>query len=182
MTGIETASETAAVSVAVEPELGAVAIDRGQEDLAGAAALGFACPVDGVAARGSLAAAAEDGVGRVAAAWRRWPRPRPGCRNARPPSVISSGSASAAVFRLTLSAPASIDGRRVVQRPDPAADGERDEQSRAPPRESCLERPARLERGRDVEDHEFVDAFAVVAARKLGRDRPPCAGLRTGCP
>ena len=60
MTGMSTASDTAAVMLAVEPGLGAVAIHRRQQDLAGAARLRLARPLDSVAGRIGRPAADED--------------------------------------------------------------------------------------------------------------------------
>ena len=71
ITGIETACDTAAVIGAVEADLRAVAIDRRQQDLAGAARLGLARPFDRVAPGGALAAARVDREPVAVRAWRR---------------------------------------------------------------------------------------------------------------
>ena len=57
ITGMDTACDTAAVISQSGPHLRAVAIDRGQEDLACSALFGLKRPLDGVARGGHLSAA-----------------------------------------------------------------------------------------------------------------------------
>ena len=94
--------------LAVESLAGAVAVDRRQQDLAGAARLRLARPLDRFPIGGGAAASRVDGEAALAPAWRRSRRRPPGCRSGAASRVISAGSASAALFTLTLSAPASI--------------------------------------------------------------------------
>src|SRR3974390_1835122 len=81
---------------------------------------------------------------------------------------MSDGLESAAVFRLTLSAPASTAAAPPARpRPEPSADGERDEELARHCANRICQRPALLDRGGDIEDDELVDAFAVVAPGEL---------------
>ena len=101
--------------LAVETRSSCRRVDRGQQDLAGAALLGLARPLDGVPRRCGRAAAWLQTANRARRrAWRRWRRRPPGCRSGPRARVMSAGSASAAVLRLTLSAPASTRRRGVV--------------------------------------------------------------------
>ena len=59
--------------------------------------------------------------------------------------------------------------RDVVGLPDAAADGERDEHLLRGASDHVLGRRAALDGGRDVEEHELVGAFGVVARGELDR-------------
>ena len=84
-------------------------------------------------------------------------------------SSISSGRASAAELTLTLSAPGVENRLRVLDRADPAADRERDEDVvGGAPRERG-DRVAALVRRGDVEEDELVGALGVVALGELHR-------------
>ena len=89
---------------------------------------------------------------------------------------MSAGFESAAVFRLTLSAPASTAAAASasVRMPPPTASG--NEELARDGADGVGQRPALLERRGDVEDDELVDAFEVVAPRQLrriaGRSQP----------
>ena len=168
MTGIDTAADTAAVSGAVEAGLRAVAVDRGQENLARAAVFGFPRPLDRVAVRGRAAAARVDreaiavalGVDgdddRLAAVPRGERRDERGVGERRGVQAHLVG--------------AGLDGGRGVGLgADAAADGERNEQLARDAADRVGQRAPPLERRRDVEDDELVDAFGVVAARQLRR-------------
>ena len=82
---------------------------------------------------------------------------------------MSDGFDSAAVFRLTLSAPASTAAAASasVRMPPPTASGMNS--SRATARIVSASARRALERRRDVEDHQLVDPFGVVAPRELRR-------------
>ena len=82
---------------------------------------------------------------------------------------MSAGSASAAVFRLTLSAPASTAAAASasVRMPPPTASGMNSSARHVPNRVG--QRAALLDRRGDVEDDELVDPFGVVAARQRRR-------------
>jgi hypothetical protein len=84
-------------------------------------------------------------------------------------SWIRSGSDSAAVFKLTLSAPASIAAAASSSVRMPAADGERQKDLRGHGRDGVRAGLAALDRRGDIEDHDLVDAFDVVAARERRR-------------
>ena len=82
-------------------------------------------------------------------------------------SSSSSGRASAAEFTLTLSAPGVEHGLRVLDRADPAADRERDEDVvGGAPRERRDGVPPLVRRG-DVEEDQLVGALRVVARGEL---------------
>ena len=112
----------------------------------------------------------DGGAGSAPApAGRRSRRPRPGDPNRAAHRETRSGSATARVFRPTLSAPARSTSRISSTRAHAAADGQRDER---PPRralDDVEQRPAALGRGGDVEEHELVGALAGVALGELGR-------------
>ena len=110
---------------------------------------------------------------------RRSRRRPPGCRSARRSRVMSAGSASAAVFRLTLSAPASTAAAASasVRMPPPTASGMNS--SRATARDGVGQRAPRLDRRGDVEDDELVDAFERCSAAPAPPDRPPSAAPRS---
>ena len=82
---------------------------------------------------------------------------------------MSAGSCSAAVLRLTLSAPASTAAAASASVRMPPPTHERQEDLARHGGDGLRARLARLERGRDVEDDDLVDAFDVVAPRQLGR-------------
>ena len=88
---------------------------------------------------------------------------------------MRDGSARAAVLRLTLSAPASIGGRGIIFRTNPAADAQRQEDFAGDRLDGVGARAASLECRRDVEDDDLVDAFAVVSRRESCR----ISGLRS---
>src|SRR5437870_3984903 len=79
---------------------------------------------------------------------------------------MSAGSPSAAVFRLTLSAPASTAAAASSSDriPPPTASGMNSSRATT---DRVGERAPRFDRRRDVEDHQLVDPFDVVAARQL---------------
>ena len=82
--------------------------------------------------------------------------------------VMSAGSASAGVEAHLVGA--RLDGRRGVGlRPDAAAHGKRDEELTRHACNRVGQRAPRLERRRDVDNHELVDAFGVVAPCEIRR-------------
>ena len=100
----------------------AVGVDRREQDLARAALLRLARPLDGVAGP-SASCRRASARGRR----RRRSRPRPpASRAARPARSTSSGRSSAAELTATLSAPAASSASRVGERAHAAADRERD--------------------------------------------------------
>ena len=168
MTGMPTASDTAAVSAAVEPAQRAVGVDRGEQDLAGAARLGFAGPLDGVPRGGRAAGVAaddepsglalrvdgdDDGLAAVAGGRARDER----------------GVANRRGVEATLSAPASMTraASSTDRMPPPTASG--NEHARGDGRHGAREGEPVLDRGGDVEHDQLVDAFGVVAGGELGR-------------
>ena len=168
MTGIGTARRHRARQLAVEPFARAVAIDRGQQNLARAALRRFARPVDGITRRSDRAAARVDrepvahalGVDgddhRLAAVARGEPRDERGIAQRRGVQADLVG--------------ARVDGRgRVVFGADAAADAERQEDLARDGTNGLSPRLPRLERGGDVEDDDLVDALAVVARGKRRR-------------
>ena len=155
--------------LAVEAGARAVAIDRGEQDLAGAARLGLARPLDGIApgrrraaarVHGVAAARAlgvdgdDDGLAAVAAARAR---------------VSSAGRRQRGAVQADLVGAGVHDGRGVGLGPDAAADGERNEELRRDGADRLEQRAPAFERGGDVEQDELVDAFDVVAPRQRGR-------------
>ena len=60
-------------------------------------------------------------------------------------------------------------GRRIVFRPDAAADRQRNEDALCHRRDRCRERAAAFERRGHVEDDDLVDPFLVVALGQLRR-------------
>ena len=152
--------------IAVESAFGAVAIDRREQDFAGAARLGFARPLDRIAIRRRLAAARVHGeaiaialridrddhcLTAVAIGERRDERRIFECRR------VQAHLVGARFHR----------GSRIVLGSNPAADRERDEQLARDRTDRVGERAPRFDRRRDVEDHQLVDPFDVVAARQL---------------
>ena len=156
---------------AVEARLGAVAVDGGQQDLAGAAVFGLAGPVDGVAPGGGLAAAGvdreqvaagrlalrvdrhDDRLAAVALGDRRDER-RIGERRGVQADLVCAG----------------VDGRgRVGLGADAAADRERDEQLPRDPRDRVRQRAPRFDRRGNVENDQLVDPVGVIAPRQLRR-------------
>ena len=168
--------------------LGPVAVDRGDEQLAGAEVDDPLGPGDGVEARGLAAALDDDLPGRrlarAGAARRRasmatttaWDPKRRAQRRTR------SGVATAAVLSDTLSAPGPQDVAHLGDGPDAAADGERDEGAARRPLDDVEERAAALGRGRDVEEDDLVGALARRSARRARAGRPRRRGRRSGCP
>ena len=160
---------------AVEAGLRAVAIDRGQQDFTGAAILRLARPLDRVTRRRGLAASRVD---REAAAVVRRLRPGQAFRvdgdDHRLAAVAAGerGNQRRIGERRRVQADlvrARIDrGRRVVFRTDAAADRQRNEQLPRHPADRVGQRAPTLEGRGDVEDHQLVDPFAVVAPREIG--------------
>ena len=79
----------------------------------------------------------------------------------------SSGSSTAAVFIVTLSAPAARMARTSSSLRQPAADRERDEDLLGAARREIEDDVAALVRGGDVEEDELVGALRVVPRRQL---------------
>jgi hypothetical protein len=92
---------------------------------------------------------------------------------------MSTGFTSAAVFRLTLSAPASMAAAASssVRMPPPTHSGQEDLLGHR--RDGVRARLPCLECCGDVEDDQFVDAFDVVAPRQRRPDRQPHVALRS---
>ena len=153
--------------------LGAVAVDRGHEQLAGAQLDRPVGPGDGVEP-GRVAPALDDDLPggrspvarRAAASMATTTAWRPNRRAQRATSV---GSATAAVFSETLSAPARRTSRISLDAAHAAADRERDERPPGGPLDDVEQRPAALGRGGDVEEDELVGALGGVALGELGR-------------
>ncbi len=82
-------------------------------------------------------------------------------------SAISSGRSTAAVFTLDLVGSCSQHPPGVGNGADAAADGERDEHLLGHPADHADGRLAAVARRRDVEEHQLVGAFGVVARRQL---------------
>ncbi len=152
--------------LAVEAGPGAVAVHRRQQDLAGAARLGLARPLDGVARRVGGAAADVDreavvpplGVDRddhrLAAVAPRQRRDQLGLSKRRGVQADLVG--------------ARVDRRSgILLGPDAAADRQRQEDLARDGVDRPRQRLPLLERRGDVEDDDFVDALDVVAAREL---------------
>ena len=87
----------------------------------------------------------------------------------RPRPTITSGSATAAVLKLTLSAPASSSARTSSRRAHPAADGQRHEALLGGAADEIEQRAAVLLAGGDVEKAELVRAGRVIGPRRLDR-------------
>ena len=175
MTGTRTRDVIARSSAVSKPEPGPVAIDRGDEQLAGAEVDRALGPGDGVEP-GRLAAALDHDLpgrwpvrigGTTArasiATTTAWRPNRPAQR------LMSVGSATAAVLSETLSAPARRTSRISATRPHAAADGQRDERPPGRPLDDVEQRAAALGRGGDVEEDELVGALRGVALGELGR-------------
>jgi hypothetical protein len=153
---------------AIEADFRAVAVDRGQQNLAGAAVFGFARPLDRFTVGRHLSAARVDGapipvplrvdgdkdrLAAVALGERRDER-----------RIRQRGRVQTDFVR------AGLNGRDSVRfGSDSAADGQRDEQLARDGADRVGECPAPLEGRCNVEDDEFVDAFRVVTPRELGR-------------
>ena len=155
----------------VEADLGAVAVHAGEQDLAGAA-LGHAPrPVHRVEA-GVLAPAVGVDVParrRPARAWRRSRRRCTARRTCREASRITSGSATAAELKLTLSAPA-LSSRRTsstVRTPPPTVSGMKTCDGHR--LDHVQDQVAPVAGGGDVEEGELVGALLVVARGDLHR-------------
>src|ERR1035437_817473 len=131
---------------AVEPGLRAVAIDRGQQDLAGA-------PPPRVAREAIPPALRVDGDDdRLAAVSSRERGDQPGVGERRRVEADLVG--------------ARVDGRRgVIFTVDAASYRKRNEQLGGDASDGVGARAARLDRRRDVEDDELVDPLRVVASR-----------------
>ncbi len=84
-------------------------------------------------------------------------------------SVISSGRRTAAVLTETLSAPDMQNAARIGHRADAAAHRQRDEHLPRGARDHVRHDFARVARGRDIEEHQLVGAFAVVAVGQFHR-------------
>ncbi len=85
-------------------------------------------------------------------------------------AVISEGRASAAELTEILSAPAERSGVRVhAERPDPAADGERDRELFGDPPDDPDERVSLLEGCLHVQEDELVGAAVRVGGTELDR-------------
>ncbi len=92
------------------------------------------------------------------------------CEPKRPAaSSTKAGLFTAAVLMLTLSAPALSSRRTSATVAHAPADGERNEDLRRHVLDHVHDRVARVARGGDVEESEFVGALLVVAARDLHR-------------
>ena len=176
MTGMLTASLTAAVSSQSKPARVPSAVHRGEKNLAGAAGLGFARPLDDAAAGGLAAALHENlriahwiGGLRIAA---RIDGDDDGLRaKAAADGVDQRGSASAAELMLTLSAPASKTCCRIVGGANAAAHGEgHKELARRAANRIEQRRAAFVGRG-NVEQDDFVGALVVRGARQARPDR-----------
>ena len=151
--------------LAVESDLGAVAVDRGQQNLAGASILGLASPANRIARFEGCPAAAEN-TEAVAVALR-VDRHDHGLAavdigQRRDDGRVAQRRAVDADF-----VRARLDRRlRVVERSDPAADGERNEDLSRDGANRVGERAAAFNRRGDVEHHQLVDPFGVVAGRE----------------
>ena len=154
--------------LAVEAGSRAVAIDRRQQNLAGAAIGRFARPSHGLARLARRAAAAntsKPASPRFASI---------ATMTAWLPYVLGdSGDERGIGQRRAVQADlvrARVDhGAGVVHRSNAAADGERNEDAARDFADRVEQRAAALERRRDVEDGQLVDALAVVARRQLRR-------------
>ena len=160
-----TASRSTRELLEVVAVLRAVAVDRRDEQLAGAALLALARPLDGVARR-----VARRGVGADAAALG-VDRDDDGLaaeRRARAPRS-ARGRASAAELTLILSAPASSSAVASCERADAAAERERDRHLLGDARRDVDGRDLRVDRRRDVEEDELVGAPVGVRGAELDR-------------
>ena len=145
MTGTPTRDVMAPQERGVETGARPVAVDRGDEELAGAEVGRSLRPCHGVQA-GRLAAALDDDLPRAAvpvdrasmATTTAWRPNRPAHR------PMSNGSATAAVLSETLSAPARRTSRISVDGPHATTDRQRDERSARGPLDDVEERPAPL--------------------------------------
>ncbi len=84
-------------------------------------------------------------------------------------AVMVAGVAERGRVDAHLVRPGLDDRTGVLDAANAPAHGERDEQLCGHRPDGRLEGPPRLERRRDVEDHELVDPLDVVAPRELGR-------------
>ena len=172
MTGTPTASVMARVSSRSKPSRGAVAVHRGEQDLAGAAPLGLGRPVHRVTPR-RRAAAVDDDLPALRAFRRRrrasiahtthW------APNSAAISLMSSGRCDGRGVHADLVGPGPQQPASVLHGADAAADGERDEHLLGGAARDVDHRVAAVGRRGDVEEHQLVGAFGVVAGGQLDR-------------
>ena len=162
--------------------LRAVAIDRRQQDLAGAARLGLARPLDGVARGVGRAAAHVDREAVVAPLGVDRDDHRLAAVALRERRDQRRDCVSAAVFRLTLSAPASIAAAASSSErmPPPTVSGRKI--SRATASIVSRERLAALERRGDVEDRRPRRCLRRCSAAPAPPDRRRRAAPGTARP
>ena len=168
MTGIGTAEDTAAVSSQSNPLLGSITVDRGEQDLSGAPVGRLTRPFHGISV-GALLPTADVDLESVVLAFRvdrdddRLTAVSSGqCRDQL--GVRECGGVDADLVG------ARLDSRvRVVFFPDTAADTQRQKDFAGYGLNGFGERLPLFDRGSDVENHDLVDALAVVAPRQCGR-------------
>ena len=150
---------------------GAVAVHRGEQDLAGAALARSPRPPSSTASRPVAVRPASTKTSQplAARASRRSRPPRTARRTGRRSAAAASGSRTAAVLSATLSAPARSSARTSsrLRTPPPTVSGMNT--CSAVRAITSSRRVAALDRGGDVEEHQLVGALAVVAGGELDR-------------
>ena len=156
------AGRNGAEELDVEPGARAVAVHRGEEDLAGAEALGFDAPVGGVHARRLFSAPDH----RLAV-----------FRIARENDRLDAELARAVGDELRIAERRRVDRdavgagakhrAEVFDRAHAAADGQRDEERFGGAADGLERRLPAVIGGGDVEDHQLIGAFRFVAFRAL---------------